>query len=234
VGTSSARKAPVGKFWRTAKTYASRFASGKEASPPQAKEVVARYLTALKADAADHNENFLPLLAGAAAALGNFYHHWEQNGWEAALANLGLPPVQAQNREDMIPALLDRLIGPGNKLAEAVARAALIDHLEPVLAVYEKFPPTQTFSDSNRLNKISHFLGLALGRKLLSDLGESLEFHSPSLSLGRQRQEELRSHILARIRALEPAEITDISVSSEQVREVLDRIITLLDSRDER
>ena len=234
MGTSSARKAPVGKFWRTAKTAVARFASGKEASPPQVQEVVARYLTALKADAADHNDNFLPFLVGAAASLGNFYHHWEQNGWGAALAKLGLNPADAWNREAIIPALLDRLVGPGNKLAEAVARAALIDHLEPVLSVAEKFPPTETFSDLNRLNKTSHFLGLALGRKLLSDLGESLEFHAPTLSLGKRRQEELRAYILASIPALEPVEATDVSFTAEQVGAVLDRIITLLGSRDER
>ena len=76
MGTSSARKAPVGKFWRTAKTSIARFASGKEASPPQVKEVVARYLTALKSDANYDNEatkNFLPVIVGTAASLGNFY-----------------------------------------------------------------------------------------------------------------------------------------------------------------
>ena len=161
MGTSSARKAPVGKFWRTAKTSVSRFASGKESSPPQVQEVVARYLAALKSDADYDNEgskNFLPVIIEAAASLGNFYRHWEQYGWEAALESLKLNPANAQNRGDIIPALLDKLIGPGNKLAEAVARAALIDHLEPVLSVYEKFPPTQTFSDLNRINRFLKFL----------------------------------------------------------------------------
>jgi hypothetical protein len=237
VGTSSARKAPVGKFWRTAKTYASRFASGKEASPPQAKEVVARYLAALQADGDGDNQgdqNFLPFLAGAAASLDSFYRQWEQDGWEAALANLRLPPRQAQNRENIIPALLDRLIGPGNKLAEAVARAALIDHLEVVLSACDNFPPKQQPSDLTSNNKISHFLGLALYRKILSDLGESLEFHAPDLKLGRRRQEDLRSHILAKIPAWEPAEVRDVPFSSEPAGAVLDRILSLLGGRDER
>ena len=46
MGTSTARQAPGGKFWRTAKTAMARFASGKEASPPGVSEVLARYLTA--------------------------------------------------------------------------------------------------------------------------------------------------------------------------------------------
>ena len=116
MGTSSARKAPVGKFWRTAKTAVSRFASGKESSPPQVQEVVARYLAALKSDANYDNEgskNFLPVIIEAAASLGNFYRHWEQTGWEAALESLKLNPANAPNRGDIIPALLDKLIGPG-------------------------------------------------------------------------------------------------------------------------
>ena len=82
----------------------------------------------------------------------------------------------------------------------------------------------------NLLN-VSHFLGLALYRKLLSDLGESLEFHAPALHLGTQRQEEMRSHILARIQALEPTETAGASFSVDHMAAVLDQILTLLGSR---
>ena len=236
MGTSSARKAPVGKFWRPAKISIARFASGKEASPPTVQEVVARYLAALTSDAADRQEaggDFLPVIAEAAASLGNFYRGWEQEGWEAALAGLGLDAVAA-GKTDIMPALLDKLAGPGNTLAEAVARAALIDHLEPVLPFIEKSPPWQKSSDSSPMRSllnVSHFLGLALYRKLLSDLGESLEFHAPALHLGTQRQEEMRSHILARLQALEPTESPGASFSDDHLAAVLDQILTLLGSR---
>jgi hypothetical protein len=233
VGTSSARKAPVGKFWRPAKISLARFASGKEASPPTVQEVVTRYLTVLTSDADYDKEgakNFLPLLVGAAASLGNFYRGWEQEGWEAALAGLGLDAVAA-GKADIMPALLDKLAGPGNTLAEAVVRAALLDHLEPVLPFREKSPPRQKSSDSSPIRSflnVAHFLGQALYRKLLSDLGESLEFHAPAVHLGTQRQEEIRYHILASVPALEPPEPADDSFSANQVAAVLAKFLTLL------
>lgn len=230
MGTSSARKAPGGKFWRTAKITVARFAAGAEASPPKAKEVVARYLAALTADAADRKEaggGVLPVIAETAASLGKFYRSWEQQGWETALAGLGLDAVAAGQTASM-PALLDQLAGPGGSLEEAVARAALLDHLETVLAVAAAGQPTATFTAPNdALSRVSHFLGLALYHNLLSDLGESLEFHAPTVSLGYQRQAELRACLSAALSALEPLETADLSFSAHQLEAVLVRILTL-------
>ncbi len=204
VGTSTARQAPGGKFWRTAKTAMARFASGKEASPPQVNEVVARYLTALQADYGEGNDDtaFLPTMARTAASLGNFYQHWQQHGWEAALASLGVNRRRPTG-EEIMSALLDRLAGPGDTLAAAVTRAALLDHLDAVLS--SGYDPTTPSANLDYNDKIRIFLGLALFRKLLSDLGESLEFHAPTMAQGIARQEEIRSHFLTRIRALESA-----------------------------
>ena len=95
MGTSTARQAPGGKYWRIAKTAMARFASGKEATPPQVKEIVARYLTALQADAGKGSGDtaFLPTLVQTAVSLGKFYQHWRQDGWEAALASLEVNPA---------------------------------------------------------------------------------------------------------------------------------------------
>jgi hypothetical protein len=237
MGTSSARKAPAGKFWRAAKTAASRFASGKETSPPLAQEVVARYLNALESHNPEPSSGMRSLLGDivrAAATLGNFYHLWKQEGWEAALESLGLNPVTLQSREAVMPALLDRLAGPGAGLNEAAARAALIDHLDPVLSAGEH--PAQTKGPSDPycppgISGLLEFLGLALYRKLLSDLGDPLEFQAPSITQGLQRQEEIKSHILAN---LATAVIPDGTLSLEQTATLLDRITTHLGGRHER
>ena len=238
MGTSSARKAPGGKFWRTAKTSMARFASGKEASPPQAKDVVAKYLAALEADFGEvsQDKEFVPTIVRTATSLENFYRHWKQNGLEEALESLGLNKAVVQNREMIVPALLDKMVGTGDTLAEAVTRAALIDHLNLALSS-GNFNPTAKPADldpDNDFINVQTFLGLALFRKLMSDLGESLEFHAPTLVQGIERQEEIRSHILTGIQALKPAGITGTSFSFRQTASILDRILTRLGSRHER
>ena len=108
----------------------------KEASPPRVNEVVARYLTALQADYGEGSDDtaFLPTMARTAASLGNFYQHWQQHGWEQALESLGVNQASLPNGEEIMSALLDRLAGPGDTLAAAVTRAALLDHLDAVLS----------------------------------------------------------------------------------------------------
>jgi len=215
-----------------------RFASGKEASPPQAKDVVARYLAALEGDLGEvsQDKEFVPTIVRTATSLKNFYHHWKQNGLEGALESLGLDKAVVRNREMIVPALLDKMVGTGDTLAEAVTRAALIDHLDPILSS-EKFDPTAKPADldhdDNFIN-VQTFLGLALFRKLMSDLGESLEFHAPTLVQGIERREEIRSHILAGIQALKPVGITGTSFSFREISSILDRILTLLGGRHER
>jgi hypothetical protein len=231
MGTSSARKAPVGRFWRPAKTSASRFASGSEASPRQVQEVVARYLTALKPDDPDAVGGapvFLPDLVRTAASLGDFYRTWQQHGWRAALEKLGLPPADDQAGKAILPALLDKLAGPGAGLEEAVSRAALIDHLLPVLAVYGNpdqaagAPPS---APPGIAASVGNFLGLALYRKWQSDLGEPLEFHAPSITQGIQRQQELKAHILAKLESPATAVTHPEASSSVQTAALLERLI---------
>jgi hypothetical protein len=239
VGTSSARKAPVGKFWRTAKTSASRFASGKEATPPQVQEVVTHYLTALKShdpDAVGGTQTFLPDLVRTAASLGDFYRTWQQHGWDAALGRLGLDPAGHGAREAIMPALLDELAGTGARLDEAVSRAALIDHLVPVIEAGGNPDQAEVLPSLDSLDimaLVRHFLGMALYRKWQSDLGEPLEFHAPTIPQGVQRQEELKAYILANL-ALPATGATETEAFSlVQTATLLERLIADLGGRHE-
>lgn len=239
MGTSSARKAPVGKFWRTAKTVASRFASGKEASPPQVQEVVARYLTALNSldpDAEAGGEALLPDIIRTAASLGDFYHHWQQDGWEAALESLGLNPAPFQTGLEIIPTLLDKLAGPGARLDQAVARAALIHHLGPVLSAPEPSARSEKSTGMDwpdPLAGVQNFLALAIVTKLHSDLGETLEFHASTLNRGYELQEQLKSYILANLQTLATPENSLPTFSLLRTAGLLDHIITRLGGRHE-
>jgi hypothetical protein len=227
VGTSSARKAPVSKYWRTAKSFASRFASGKEASPPRVGEVVARYLTALRSHAPRSIEatgGLLPDVVRTAASLGDFYHDWQQSGRETALNRLGINQAASLAPAESIPALVDRLAGPGARLAEAVARAALIDHLGS-----GSLSPAASASAG-----ICNFLGLALFRKFLSDLGEPLEFHAPTPTAGLARQAEVKSHILATIAALDISKTSPTPFLPARAEVLLELIIAQLGGGYER
>jgi hypothetical protein len=236
VGTSSARKAPVGAFWRTAKTLASRFASGHEASPLQVQEVVARYLTALKSPGPDDggSKAFLPDLVRTAASLGNFYQSWKQHGWDSALGRLGLNPARHQAGETIIPALLDNLAGTGARLDKAVSRAALSDHFLPVIEAggnpnREELSPRPAPPDIMVL--VRHFLGMALYRKWQSDLGEPLEFHAPTIPQGVKRQEEIKAYILAQLESPATAPTSAEAFSPAQTATLLERLIANLDGR---
>jgi hypothetical protein len=238
VGTSAARKAPVGKFWRAAKTAASRFASG--ASPPRVGEVVARYLTAIECHDTEgiwEEPVLLPDVVETATCLGNFYRQWEQEGWEAAIESLGLSPTAYLTREEVIPALLDKLAGPGSRLNQAVARSALIDHLGRDFLTQNQTPLTGAALRPERpepWSEVQNFLGLALYWQFLSDLGESLEFHAPTMGLGFQRQEEVKSYILAAMKTLETGGAPVGAFSSGWIVTSLEQIISILVDRHER
>jgi hypothetical protein len=199
---------------------------------------VARYLTALEShdsEAGSRTKPFLPDVARTAAALGNFYRRWEQAGWDAALESLGLNPATFQTRETILPTLLDKLAGPGARLDEAVARAALIDHLGPVLSLGEQSAQAEVSPGPDcpdALVGVRDYLGRALYLKLLSDLGEPLEFQAPSPIQGIQRQEELKSHILANLGT--PAAAVTTDEASNLTERLLEEIITLLGGRHER
>jgi hypothetical protein len=229
----------MGTFWRTAKTWTSRFASGKEASPPQVQEVVARYLTALQSphpNAAGGTQGFLPDLVRTAASLGNFYRTWQQQGWDAALRGLGLNPTGSQARAAVIPDLLDKLAGTGAGLAEAVSRAGLIDHLAVVLGAGgnpDQAAGASGLASPDIIASVRHFLGMALYRKWQSDLGESLEFHAPTIPQGLQRQEELKVYLMGQLALPATGAARAETFSLAQTTTLVERLIADLGGRHE-
>lgn len=235
MGTSSARKAPVGKFWRRAKTLASRYASGQDASTPRVEEVVAGYLTALEQPSGEREMTgggaIIPALVQTATSLAHFYALLVEQGWTAALNHLGVDQATAQTPGTLIPALLDRLAGPGARLEEATLRSALIDHLTACLATTAD-PYTKTVDPEPRdlpmVNRVLNFLGLALFQRFLSDLGESLEFKAPSVTFGIKRQEEVKSYILAQSCVLAKVSYRSSCTLSSQPAEAIEELLTRL------
>lgn len=202
MGTSSGRQAPVGKLWRPAKTAAVRYASGQGAAPEAVRELVAHYCTAqvslLQTDGA--TKSVLPALVPTAVALGTFYKIWEAEGCQTALVQAGVPRDSEQTWETLIPALLAALAGDGATLTEAIARAALLEHLEGVWLLGNALssPPELLAEPPPAAGEgVRHFLGLALYRGLLADLGEILEFHAADVSQGVARQTDLKAYILS-------------------------------------
>ena len=113
------------------------FRLGKRGLARRPKNMVARYLAAIEADFGEvsQDKEFLPtIVKERLPPLQNFYRRWQQNGLEKALESLGLDKAVVQNREMIVPAFLDKMVGTGDTLAEAVTHAALIDHFDTILS----------------------------------------------------------------------------------------------------
>lgn len=208
MGTSTARKAPPkGAYWRKAKTAAAHYAANGEAARLSVAEVVARYAVAVAPVGWDSqpDQNLLEATARTAAALNRFYETWEAQGWQRALAQLGIAAHAGHNWEALMPAVLDALAGPGAHLAEAVARTALLDHFAAMGLLDDVTGPVTSNVDAPPLppgDGAWHFLALALFHRYIADMGETLEFHAPSVAAGRERQEAIRAHFLAQLNLL--------------------------------
>jgi len=240
MGTSAARKAPVGRLWRNAKSFASRFAAGQEASAPRVGEVVARYIAALRESSGTQErgqgEPIMADVTRTAVHLSGFYRDWEQSGWETALARQGVNLSARPTLPEIIPALLDRLAGAGARLGEAVARAALIEHFRGFFGAEGNSHQTGVTAGvrcPEPTAGIRSFLGLAIYRKIISDLGEPLEFQAATIQRGIERQEVIRSYILGHIQALGTESEKASPFSDEEAGELLELILTRLGSRHE-
>lgn len=209
MGTSIARRAPTGKFWRVAKATASRFSSPKNTGQVTAAEVTARYVTALGESSpgsrTSSEQPSLPQILQGAQNLGGFYQKLTLQGLDQTLSEYGLGHLIGSSPLTVISGLVDALTGPGAVLEEAVARSALIDLWAGKLAEAAE----DYFSWSNRwrsectlptvINQIRHFLAEAVFQKLASDLGEPLEAQAGGAARGCHRRQQLRHFIHAQI-----------------------------------
>ncbi|MFA5110699.1 MAG: hypothetical protein WC443_04775 [Desulfobaccales bacterium] len=166
MGTSSARRGPTTRLWRSAKGAATRYLSPAAAGQVSVREVVARYLAAVE-ETPGQGE---PLAAWrvtrkAGQNLGAFAEEVRDLGWEAALAARGLADAPGPP-EMLAQGLSELLAGSGGGLEEAVSRTSLALVLRPEVKSKTRLDPAQL---------VARFLAAALFLRLALDLGEPLE-----------------------------------------------------------
>jgi len=199
MGTSSARRGPSTRLWRRAKAAATRYLSPESAGAVEAREVVARYLAALKETGAQGDERGLAafrLTRKVAQKLGDFGDRASSRGWEAALEAWGLEGMTGQPPEILAQALSASLIGSGGGLEEAVLRVSLAtvlgQHL-PREGGASAVPSPTLLLEPGQL--VREFLGSVLYTRLVLDLGESLEAASRGASRLRLGLEGIKESI---------------------------------------
>jgi hypothetical protein len=184
MGTSSARWAPTGRRWRSAKGAATRYLAPEGAAAVSAAELAARYAAALGESADREGEGPLAsfrLTRKVAQNLGDVWQDALEGGWEGALEKWGLQELGGSPPEILAQALSAALVGPVFNLEATVARASLalvlgkalpgnLGNLEDRLA-----PPIPPSSAREVALLVRQFLATALYQRLVFDLGESLE-----------------------------------------------------------
>lgn len=203
MGTSAARQAPSGRYWRRAKIILGRFAAN-QGDAPRAEEVVAHYSAALHFEAAGSGSELLAAMGATAADLAEFYRIGLTHGWLAALGLLGLANLTPRNPSSWWPQLVERLAGIGASLAQATARTALIAHFAAHFNLEASCP--QEVWSLLRPEQVPHllvdYLGRFLATGLLVDLGEILELRAPQVKAAHQCRLALQEAILARLHRL--------------------------------
>jgi hypothetical protein len=154
----------------------------------EAREVVARYLAALKETSGGEGQDLLAafrLTRKVAQNLGDFWDQASSQGGPAALDFLGLAHLPGQSWENLAPSLSAALGGSGGGLEEAVTRASLSETMR------RRLPPDgQLIFTSGKsfvsvpppAQVVQEFLATALYMRLGLDLGESLEAAASSYS----------------------------------------------------
>lgn len=184
MGTSMARRGPTTRRWRLAKGAATRYLAPEGSAPVAAREVIARYVSALAESSAQQVSDPLAdwrRTRKVAQDLGAFSQQATSQGWEAALRGWGLEDLLGQPPATAAQGLTGAWVGADGGLEAAVARAALATVI--LGALLSQAPICQDQEDSlpaglpdlepSRL--LQQFLGTAFYQRLVLDLGESLE-----------------------------------------------------------
>jgi hypothetical protein len=185
MGTSSARRGPTTGLWRSAKAAATRYLSPAAEGEVSAREVVARYLSALK-ETPGQGEALAAFrfTRKAAQDLGALGQEAADRGWDAALKGRGLGP-QARGAADLLaPGVAGVLAGNGGGLEKAVVRTALASALRPAIQSPDRPEPARL---------VRQFLAAAVHLRLALDLGEPLE--AAAGSYGKLRDGLSRLHV---------------------------------------
>ncbi len=201
MGTSRARRAPTRKQWQAAKRAMTRFASPGGGGPAAAAEVLAKYCLAVQDDPVSdlpESPSTIPTLERTAQKLADFYTFWGRHGLALTLKAFGVAGRPGEVQEAFLAALSETLAGPGAELEEAVGRAACVDFLSMEVqngdlgraGTVDRKP-----SSADVRWKIKEFIALAIHRKLMSDLGESLEGRAADANIVRRRERELEKCI---------------------------------------
>ncbi|MBM4273125.1 MAG: hypothetical protein FJ134_01490 [Deltaproteobacteria bacterium] len=190
MGTSAARRGPLGPRWSLARRTATRYLAGEASSIPAARELAARYVAALEETAAQEGRDLLGtfrLTRRTAQNLGEFMEQVRSGGWEMALAKKGLSGMEAGEGAISLTAAV--LGGADGSLEAAVARTALAQVLG------EGFPGPAHKEPRAAQDGVRRFLAAALYLRLALDLGETLEAASRDASRLRQGMETLKTWV---------------------------------------
>jgi hypothetical protein len=177
MGTSSARRGPSTAGWRLAKGAATRYLAPEGASPVGAREVIRRYIAALKETSVAQGQDPLAefrLTRKAAQCLGEFGTMVVDSGLNAALEAWGIHTSSQDAPEVAILGLASAWVDEDGSLEAAVARTALATCLEKILA---SDPARKSQVDGSTI--VKSFLAIAVCQRLALDLGESLEAAAP-------------------------------------------------------
>ncbi len=204
MGTSTGRRAPTSRFWRTAKRTATRYLSAADAASVTAREVVADYLLALKDRETPQPQELLAafrLTRKVAQNLGAWGEGAASQGWLANCQEIGVGELVGQPPEILAQALAAILLEDSEGLEEAVIQTALVEVLQAVLPTQlENQQPLAADLKADYLSLdaatlVSKFLATVLFQRLVFDLGESLEAAAPGWSRYNQGLAEIRAEI---------------------------------------
>jgi len=187
MGTSSARKAPGGRFWRAAKTAATRYLAPAGGEAVSAGEVLHRYLAALEHHPAKEQAGYLGAFGRTRQVAQELGAGWERGIREEAAAAPGPVLSRAQ-------ALAEGWLPEDGALETAACRVALVTVLSQHLA-RDRADPAEVVRD---------FLIEAVAVRLAFDLGESLEAAAPDVPRLAAGWRQLKDAAAAALKTPEP------------------------------